>query len=437
MDKNSSWRCGLVVAFITAIQLSPAGFLFAQQTGNNKQPVPLVAKVLTVKGALLEMEKHKWVPVKVGEKIRAGRELVSFPDTELHSANGAIELIMISDIGKKGVHPILETAVVLKKNAAVDLDVTFRRGLLVLTNVKKSGPAKVRLRFRHAVWDLTLKEPGTKVVAEFYSRLVPGLPSIADWKKKKPAAHLSLLVIKGKAFLHTEEAGLGLSAPPGHALLVWDTLDSQPEVERLEKLPELVEPANKKETALMDQIEKAASRLMSKDSGTVVDDLMKSNKRADRLVAVTMMGVLDDLPRLIAALSNRQHKEVRDHAVLTLRHWLGREPGQAKKLYAALVKDRKYSRVHALTIIQLLFGFNHEQAADPRIYQVLIHYLGHSQMAVRELAEWNLVRLAPAGRDIAYNPAAPPAQRQQTMQNWRRLIPAGQLPPRPKSLNIK
>ena len=46
------------------------------------------------------------------------------------------------------------------------------------------------------------------------------------------------------------------------------------------------------------------------------------------------------LPRLFAALKS-PHADVRNQAVLVLRHWAGRGPGQTAKLYDTLTRDAK------------------------------------------------------------------------------------------------
>src|SRR5262249_22091376 len=106
-------------------------------------------------------------------------------------------------------------------------------------------------------------------------------------------------------------------------------------------------------------------------------------------------------------------------------------PGQTAKLDAALRKAG-YSEVHAHTILELLYGFTPEQRREPGTYMVLIDYLKHSQAAVRELAYWHLVRLAPAGKSIEYDPTASAAERQRGYEAWRDLIPPGKLPPAKK-----
>ena len=64
----------------------------------------------------------------------------------------------------------------------------------------------------------------------------------------------------------------------------------------------------------------------------------------------------------------------------------------------------------------------------PSTYEALIRLLQHSKLAVRELAHWHLVRLAPAGKEIAYDPAATEEERDKAVKAWKELIPEGQLP---------
>jgi hypothetical protein len=134
---------------------------------------------------------------------------------------------------------------------------------------------------------------------------------------------------------------------------------------------------------------------------------------------------------LVGALADKRG-DVRDQAVLVLRNWLGRRPGQADKLFAELTRDG-YSRIQAGTVLFLLFGPDEKQLAQPAAYDILIAMLGSEKTAVRELAHWHLVRQVPAGKSIAYDPAGPAEARQEAQASWRRLIPPGQLPPRPKT----
>ena len=69
--------------------------------------------------------------------------------------------------------------------------------------------------------------------------------------------------------------------------------------------------------------------------------------------------------------------------------------------------------------------------ASPDTYDLLINYLAHPQLPVRELAVWHLYTLVPAGQKIRYSASGDAAARQQAQTAWRALIPPGQLPPMP------
>ena len=56
----------------------------------------------------------------------------------------------------------------------------------------------------------------------------------------------------------------------------------------------------------------------------------------------------------------------------------------------------------------------------------------HDQLPIRRLAYWHLQRLAPAGRDIKYNPEGTQAEREAAYKQWKKLITEGKLPPKGK-----
>jgi len=81
-------------------------------------------------------------------------------------------------------------------------------------------------------------------------------------------------------------------------------------------------------------------------------------------------------------------------------------------------------------VLELLHSPFHKDR--PETYQTLIEYLRSDRLPVRELARWHLDRLAPAGRSIAFDAAAPAEERAQAVKKWKELVPEGQLPPPPK-----
>ena len=111
-----------------------------------------------------------------------------------------------------------------------------------------------------------------------------------------------------------------------------------------------------------------------------------------------------------------------------VRHWLGREAGQDKRLYEFLVRVRDYTPPQAATLIRMLNGFDAADSRKPETYEVLIEYLLHEKAAIRNLAAWHLVRMAPAGKGIPLVPNASKAEVESLYSQWKALIPPGQVP---------
>jgi hypothetical protein len=383
---------------------------------------------------LVKQADGTWKATQVGGAVPSGSLVVGMPRADLVSASGTVHACLLADIAKRGPYPVLETAIVLHDAAGADLDLTFERGLVVLENLKKTGEAKVRVRVGDETWMLTLQTPGAKVGLEIFGRHAPGLPKLGDKKADVPTTDLLLLVIHGQAFLETGLEGQALRAPPGLARMHWDSVLRTPTFQRLEKLPDaLMQFLNDRQTQAFKDLCASAATLMHDDLGNRLDDLINSDHQLNRLLGVTLAGAVDDLPRVFRVLMQSSDAATRDQAVLVLRHWLGREPGQLGKLETALVARKKLTEVQARSLGQLLVGFNEEERRDPNTYVALLAYLAHKNQAVRTLAYWHLVRLAPAGREISFDPAAPEDQRRQAVTRWHTLIPAGQLPPQAKA----
>jgi hypothetical protein len=152
--------------------------------------------------------------------------------------------------------------------------------------------------------------------------------------------------------------------------------------------------------------------------------------RAVRAFALVSLTALDTLVPVAEALADPHAAEGRAVAVLALRHWIGSAPGNDLKLYHLLIQRLDYRPNWAETVLQLLHS--PYAANDPETYELLIAYLKHGSLAVRELAHWHLTRLVPAGRDIPYDPAGPAAERERGYRAWKRVVPDGQLPQRKK-----
>jgi hypothetical protein len=169
-----------------------------------------------------------------------------------------------------------------------------------------------------------------------------------------------------------------------------------------------------------------------KGIGPALDALAKSDKPAERRLAVFAMGAFDDLDRLARVLTEAKYADLWENGVLAARHWIGRKPGQDQLLYRTLQERYGLPAAHAETVLQLLHSFSDEELSRPETYELLIDYLNHDRLAIRGLAYWHLSRLVPAGQSIAYNPLGTSEERARAQQQWRKLIPSGEVPPKPK-----
>ena len=366
--------------------------------------------------------------------LYAGDLLIPLPGTVIRNAAGTVELTSRADYDGRSPFPILETAVVLHAaDPDADIDFTLDRGRVDVANRKAGGAAVMKVRFHGRTWRVTLDQPGTRVALEIYGRWLPGAPVRKDGDAA-PTASAVAVVLAGEADLANGRTTRRLTAPPGPAMVQWTSTEGQnPAAIKLDRLPEWADPAAKPGPAgiaVRDAVEKFR-RLRAEQPDKAVDAFLASGDVVEQRVALVTLGAEDDLSRLGRTIAAADSSEVWDFGMTVVRHWIGRGPGQDRKLYDALVGDRGFTPTQADTILRLLHGFGAEDARKPETYEVLIEYLLHDKPAIRNLAAWHLVRLAPAGKDIPFKPNAGKAEFERAYSRWKQLIPAGRLPPAP------
>ncbi len=399
--------------------------VFAQ--GNARPPVQLTA----VHGALLTPAKAEtWASLTPKTGVPADQLLVALFGAEFRSLNGAVEARMVADVGQRGPFPVLEAALQFHANAKKDLDVTLERGILVLINTRKAGPAQVRLRVSEETFEVELHEPKATLGVEVYGRHVRGTPKLTNKKDDVPVLNAAFFALQGDVIINTEKQATRLQAPPGAALYMWDNVTRMPDVHRFESLPDSVKPMTAEERKKFDTISGFAKNWTSKPAslGNALEAAARSKEASERKAAVVALGALDELPRLTQVLSNEEYADTRDMAILVIRHWLGRAPGQSIRMFQHLTKNEGYTPNQAKNLLHLFNGIEEEQLRQPETFDLLIGALNHPKMPARELARWHLVRLVPEGKAIAYDAAAPEPMRLKAIAEWRRLIPEGELP---------
>jgi hypothetical protein len=431
-------RRTLHLALLTAL-FEPILCLSAADKPATAERHVAIGTSLAPEGTLLRREApgKPWQFVPEKEAVSSGDLLIGLHGAAILAKDGAVRLAFMGDLSGTSPYPIIESAVRFHDNPEVDLDFTLDRGRVDVTNLKEKGPARVNVRLRSEIFALTLDGPGARVALETYGRWPRGSRFTKEpTAKDVPLAELIFLVINGEVHLKHATHQHRLHAPPGPALIEWDNVDGLDKTpQRLEKLPAWAQGASE-ETPLAKQrlamLAKFRQLALSKSIDAAIDEFLSSDDPLERRLAIFALGALDELPRLGKALSQPRKRDVWDDAVLALEHWIGRCPGQDMKLYNGLINDAKYRPVDAESVLQMLHGFSDEDLADPETYEMLIDFLQHERIAVRGLAYWHLYRLVPAGRKIPYDPLGGKDARAGAQKEWRKLIPKGKLPPKPK-----
>jgi hypothetical protein len=408
-----------------------------------------VGRCVSPTGALLSRERGGagWKTVANGGTVAEGGLLLALPgvQADIESSKGGARLSLRGNLPQLSPTPALEAGVTLRQSADYDLDIVLDRGRIAVSAAKGKASANVRVRARNEIWELSLKD-GAEVSLEMIARWSPGMPYKAEYKKgEEPRAEMILLVLKGEADLKVGSQRFSMRAPPGPAFFTWDSLNgpagtpSSPPA-----LPPWATPEagrTPEVQAVRAVVKELVAALAQKPASAALSDLLaQADQKPDakesvlrRQLAITGFGAIDDLGHLLDTLSNEKHPDERAIAVEALRQWIGRKAGQDAILSRYLVRERSYSPAHATILLQLLHSYGQREIEDPVTYELLIAYLQHDKLPIRELAAWQLYRLVPAAaKKIPYNPAGTPNEREAAVKAWKALVPPGELPKQPK-----
>jgi hypothetical protein len=318
----------------------------------------------------------------------------------------------------------------------VDLDLTLRRGRIMIASTSDKFLV-ARIRFENstdpgaaeATWLMTLPSRGTTILIDRR-----GLPSRDDpfvrdpnaMTRKGPIALMACVALQGNPSIKAGNDTVLLSAPPGPALVQWNSRTNKLETSSLRDLSPDVDPKTKASADQMKGRKALDAAFTGKAPDLALTELMKSTDKVVRNTAVRCLGAIDDLPGLLEVL-NQDKADLRQTAVETLYLWIGASRNNDYKLYEKL-KER-LNETDATIAMSLLHGVTEQAASQPETYQLLIGNLVHPQMAIRELTRWNLYALVPAGANIPYD-AADPVNREVAHKKWQQLVPPGKMPPK-------
>ena len=130
--------------------------------------------------------------------------------------------------------------------------------------------------------------------------------------------------------------------------------------------------------------------------------------------AVKTMAVTGMHDQLVQVLAEAEFLESRTAAIAGLRRWLPAAVENREALRAEL--QRHFPADQVDTLYRLLWGYNDDDAHNPATSRLLVDWLGHDNVVIRQLAFQNVYRLT--GQRYDYRPINPLNQRRVAVERW-------------------
>ncbi|HLN28620.1 MAG TPA: hypothetical protein VK395_12830 [Gemmataceae bacterium] len=410
-----------------AVDLKPSPPPRAQPPSKDRRE--LGKTVLVAPCVLLQQsaETGSWQRLSPEKRISSLDQLVSLPGyrSDLRLDTG-VQLQLWGNLPQfsRTSTPVLESVVTLYSNPSFDLDFKLDHGRVLLTNRKEEGPARVRVRFHDEVWDLTLEDKNTEVVIELFGIC---LPYSAEPGGGEPEVLTFLYALKGQVQLRVRyETHLLRSI----SAFQWDSLaGAAAHPESLERPPDWYAKGPAQGPAMLSMqsaVKEMSQRLIAKDRiDIVVAEAMKDPINVgSRVLAVRCLGAMTEFGKLLDALGDEKHVDVRMVALEELRHLLGLSAANDTLLHNSL-RQKNYSEAQAQTVMQLLHGFSPAQWADPTTRATTVEYLNHEKATIRQLTHALLCALVPEGQKIPYDPVGDSEQRDRGAKEWQKVVIGG------------
>ncbi len=371
------------------------------------------------------------------DEVWAGRTYVALPGCkgELQLERG-LQLTLWGNIPEilPGPPLLFESVVDLHSHDAYDVDLTLQRGRIVLTSTKDK-PAIVRVRFENPsepkkveVVDLALQGKGSQLLIDRCGAYPPGVPFVKDPAspdRVPPTVFVGFLAMQGQTTLRLGDTTHALAAPPGSALVMWNSVKGLAAPTYYQTLPDVVS-ANpppppgldpKARADILKARDDLSQLMMSNGLDVALPEMMKDGNIARRVMVVRCYAAVGDLARLVEFLDDSRKPEVRVTAIRAMQNWITLSRDNEYKLFEQL--KTRFSKPGdpdktAEKVMELLHGFGNPD--------LLVDYLNNPSLVIRQIAHMNLIGILPKGLNIPYDPSMEPAQRVGAQQAWRDLL---------------
>jgi hypothetical protein len=465
---------------VVPVKIDPTPEVVVKPADMKQRPVGLyLAPNLKERNVLLlKPEKGNWERVapapanKVDLNVPSGLPLMSLSgSTNKIILESGVELTLWGNLPEiTQDYMLLESRAIVHANSQLDADLTLQRGRLVVRNVNKSRKAQVRLRFNNPTLDqeesfeISL-ESGSALVFERLCELERDEPFYEDPKdpnRKGPTAIMQVYGYGGNASIRSGQVSYsiddtrqpilqwqsrkGVLAPPPAPqppatfqmyLPPWlkgtppakTPEEQQARKQAIAAHDEFAKVLEKKpiDVALAETIESVhsyARKELANDKRMTPETFARWNH------AIRCSSSVDDVSYLFDEFTGESTPPIiRRLCLSTLHQWLGLNRSHDEELYKVVFDSYKKKKTVAVKIMEMFHKISEADARKPGRYQILIEGLNNDLMPIRALSQWHLYALAPAGANIAYDPAMPRLNREAAVRAWLQLVPPGQLPP--------
>lgn len=311
------------------------------------------------------------------------------------------------------------------QGAALGLQV--QRGRILIKRPTTSlHPSSVDLRIGQRTWRVTFAEAGTEMAIEVILPQPAGKPAAGE--VLLPVAGIG--VTSGTAQLEPLTAMPSTARPeeseksdaggrksiellPTHGWIELQ-LDRETMVtDRALPLPEWVNFQDVEMTPARRQLAKAYEREFKQNVFQSIGPVIADRRATISEFATKTMSLIDHPLEIIPALRS-DHEETRIAAIRSLREWLAADPQHVEPLREEM--ERRIRPEVIEVIVELLWGFGLEDSQSEEKMKMLVELLGHEELAVRELAHFQLTELS--GRNYGYHAQAPIPERKAAINRW-------------------
>jgi hypothetical protein len=399
----------------------------------------VVGRLDTSAALLVRKERGtaSWERVEPGKEVATADTLVALPGNHCElRLEGGVRLTLWGSLPQYHTIPVLdvlESRVVLHvPPLGFDADFTLESGRVFITRpvpmLKRPEPAKVRVRFRDEIWDVTLLDAEAEVCFDRLGLYAEGVPFSREPGGPAPTTEIYFALLRGTAGLRVKFKEYPELMAPTRA--GWDSATHEvappakirpDDMEWWNRaLPEH-EPSKQMQAAVKHFDERVAKPDAPKPEvvyyAATQDD---QELPARRVYAAYCLQAIDDVDHLARAMGD-DFFVVRGVAIRAAQHWCGQAADRDLRLYRQLIDSKAYTEPEARTVLQLMHPLRPDDLRRPDIVAALFDALKNEKVTVRELAYQQLAYADPAGaKEVgALDVAAPEAMRDAQVQKWK------------------